>query len=50
MECEVELEEVKAFITSEAFTGFLLDNTTDFSIAAYILQTLLNQIDKDMEK
>lgn len=49
MECEVNLEEVKAFITGEAFTSFLLDNTTDFSIAAYVLQTLLNNIDKDME-
>lgn len=50
METYVDLNEVKGFVESKAFTEFLLDSNTDFTIAAYILQTLLNQIDIDMEK
>jgi len=50
MEVCVDLEEVKGFVTSEAFTHFLLWNSADMSMAAYIFQTLLHQIDIDMEK
>ena len=50
METYVDLNEVKGFVESKAFTEFLLDNNTNFTTAAYILQTLLNQIDIDMEK
>lgn len=50
MEVCVDLEGVKGFVTSEAFTRFLVKNNTDISVSAYILQTLLNQIDIDMEK
>lgn len=46
----VDLEEVKDFVKSEVFTNFLMDNTTNFTVAAYILQTLLNNIESDMEK
>lgn len=50
MEACVDLEEVKGFVTSEAFIHFLLQNSADISMAAYIFQTLLNQIGIDMEK
>lgn len=43
----VSLKEVEEFVTSDKFTQFLLNNTTDLSVAAYVLQTLLNAIEKD---
>lgn len=43
----VSLKEVEEFVTSDKFTQFLLNNTTDFAVAAYVLQTLLNAIEKD---
>lgn len=49
MEISVDLNEVKEFVTSNSFTGYLVDNTTDLTIAMYILQTLLTKIDEDME-
>lgn len=45
----VNLEEVKTFVESDKFIQFLLNNTTDFGVAAYILQTLLNSLDKESE-
>ena len=45
----VNLEEVKTFVESDKFIQFLLNNTTDFCVAAYILQTLLNSLDKESE-
>lgn len=46
MNIEVDLNEVKEFVLSDSFTNFLLNNT-DFEIAAYILQTLLNNMERD---
>ena len=53
-EVTVDLDEVKDFIESSEFAQFLLSHTTQFSTAAYILQTLLDavenatqQLDKD---
>ena len=46
MEIEVDIKEVKEFILSDSFKDFLMSNTTDFAIAAFILQTLLNKIDE----
>ena len=46
MEIEVDIKEVRKFIKSEKFSDFLLSNTTDFSTAAFILQTLLDKIDE----
>ena len=43
---EVDLEEVEKFVTSDKFTNFLLSNTTDFAVAGYVLQTLLDSLDK----
>lgn len=46
-EVRVDLDEVKAFVESEKFTQFLLSNTTDFGTAAYILQTVLDAVERD---
>ena len=42
---EVDLNKVKNFIESPEFATFLLDNTEDFAVAAYILQTLLDAVE-----
>ena len=46
MDMTVNLEDVKKFIESQKFTQFLLSNTTEFSTAAFILQTLLDKIEE----
>jgi len=47
MEVEVNLDEVSRIVKSEAFARFLLDQTTDFTAAAYILQVLLDRLEAD---
>ena len=51
MEVSVDLENVEQFITSDKFTKFLIENTTEFSTAAFVLQTLLDRVEelKEME-
>lgn len=39
----INLEEIEQFITSSNFTDFLVIHT-DFSVAAFILQTLLDKV------
>ena len=46
MEMTVDLIDAEEFVKSEKFTRFLLDNTTDFSTASFILTVLLNEIDR----
>lgn len=46
MEMTVDLIDAEEFVKSEKFTKFLLDNTTDFSTAGFILTVLLNEIDR----
>ena len=46
MEIEVDIKEVKEFILSNSFKDFLMSKTTDFTIAVFILQTLLDKIDE----
>lgn len=43
----VDLDEVSRIVKSEAFARFLLDQTTDFTAAAYILQALLDRLEAD---
>lgn len=45
-EMTVDLKEVKNFVESDKFIQFLLNNTTDFAVAAFILQTVLEKIDE----
>ena len=40
----VNLQEVNEFITSDKFIQFLLNNTTDFAVAAFVLESLHHAI------
>lgn len=44
-EVTVDLDEVKQVIEAPEFAQYLLSHTTQFSSAAFILQTLLNAVD-----
>lgn len=44
-ETTVDLEEVKRTVEAPEFAQYLLSHTTEFSTAAFILQTLLNAIE-----
>lgn len=50
MEVSVNIEDVEKFITNEKFTDFLLKNTTDFGVAAFIMQSLLDAIEDAKRK
>lgn len=43
------LDEVEATVTNEKFAQYLLSHTTEFASAAFIMQTLLDAIDKAKE-
>ena len=49
MECICDLNDIKEFVSSNKFANFLINNTTDFGIAAFVLQTLIEKID-ELEK
>lgn len=49
-EITVDLDEVKAFCESDKFLQFLLGNTPDFGTAAYILQNVLDAVERDSAK
>lgn len=40
------LDEVETTVTNDEFAQYLLSHTTDFSVAAFIMQTLLDAIDE----
>ena len=42
----IDLDEVKEFVTSEAFIDFLVNNTPDLGIAAFVLQTVTEKVDE----
>lgn len=46
MEIELNIEEVEEFVTSDEFIQFIINNTTQFGTAAFILQTLTEKIDE----
>ena len=46
-EITVDLNDVKNFAESDKFLQFLLNNTTDFGTAAYILQNILDAVERD---
>ena len=46
----VHLGDVEEFILSDDFRDFLLSNTTNFAVAAFILQTLLDRLDEIKEE
>ena len=44
MEIDVNLNEVKDFVQSDKFIQFMLNNTTNIGVSAFILQTILEKI------
>ena len=46
-EVEVNLDEVARVDRSESLARYLLDETEDFAVAAYILQTLIDRLEAD---
>ena len=44
-EIDVDLDEVKRVIEAPEFAQYLLSHTTQFSSAAFILQTLLDAVE-----
>ena len=44
MELSVNLDAVKDFVENR-LPGLLLENTTDFAVAAFVLQSVLDAID-----
>ena len=47
MTMNVDLNEVEKFVNSDKFAKFLLDNTTEFSVAGYILTAIFDRIEAD---
>ena len=48
-EMTVNPNEVRTFVESDKFIQFLLNNTTDFSVAAFILQAVLDRLDAEID-
>ena len=46
MNIDINIKNIEEFVTSDKFITFLQTNTTDFGTAAFIVQTLLNEVDK----
>ena len=46
MEIEINLKEVEEFVTSDEFIQFIINHTTQFGTAAFILQTLTEKLDE----
>ena len=46
MEVEIDINDVERFVNSQDFHYYLVNNTTEFTTAAFILQTLLDKVDE----
>lgn len=46
MEVSVDIEDVENFVLSDDFRKYLLNKTTNIGTAAFILQSLLDAIEK----
>lgn len=46
MDVEIDINDVERFVNSKDFHYYLINNTTEFATAAFILQTLLNKVDE----
>ena len=46
MDMAIDIIDVKQFVNSDKFSQFLLNNTTDFTTTAFILQTLFEKIEE----
>lgn len=43
---DIDINNIKEFVLSDKFRNFLISETTEFGTAAFVLQTLLEKIDK----
>lgn len=50
MELSIDLDEVKNFIEDSKFTQFLLNNTTDINVPAFILSAVYEKSEKEGAK
>lgn len=46
MNIDIDIKNIEDFVKSDNFISFLQNKTTNFSTAAFILQTLLDKIDE----
>ena len=46
MEIELDIEKIEEFVTSDNFIQFIINNTTQFGTAAFILQTLTEKLNE----
>lgn len=46
MDLTLNIEEFERFISSKNFIQFILNNTTDLSIAAFIIQVLRDKVEE----
>lgn len=45
-EISIDLNEVEDYVTSDKFTQFLLNTTTNFGTAAFVLQEVMNAVQR----
>lgn len=50
MEIEVNLSEVKEYVTGDDFIQYMLNTSTNIGIPSFIIQTVLDKIDELMEE
>lgn len=50
MEMEINLSEVKEYVTSDNFIQYMLSTSTNIGIPSFIIQTILDKIDELMEE
>ena len=50
MELSIDLDEVKVFIEDSKFIQFLLNNTTDINVPAFILSAVYEKIEKSKKE
>lgn len=50
MEMEINLNEVKEYVTSDDFIQHMLKTSTNISVLGFIIQTVLEKIDELMEE
>lgn len=50
MEIEINLSEIKEYVTNDDFIQYLLSTSTNIGIPSFIIQTVLEKIDELMEE
>lgn len=50
MEMEVNLSEVKEYVTSDDFIQYMLSTSTNIGVPSFIIQTILDKVEELMEE